>query len=181
MRVKKSMQISQAVKALTDQDRKGQYVFTMRQLRKLFPQDSDRAFSAGLKRLSDSGILTRATKGVYVYELAANKGRHVLEHIAKAMRGGEYSYISMESALSEYGRISQVPIDRLTVMTTGRKGEYKTPYGIIEFTHTSRPVREIVQRMVEKDRPLRIAKEDAAVSDLRRTGRNLHLLTESGA
>lgn len=38
---------------------------------------------------------------------------------------GEYNYISLESALSEYGIISQIPIDRLTIMTTGRKGEYK--------------------------------------------------------
>ncbi len=41
----------------------------------------------------------------------------------------------LESALSEYGVISQIPIDRLTIMTTGRKGHYKTPYGTIEFTH----------------------------------------------
>ena len=54
------------------------------------------------------------------------------------MRRGEYSYISLETMLSEYGAISQVPIDRLTVMTTGRKGEYETPFGVIEFTHTKR-------------------------------------------
>ncbi len=33
---------------------------------------------------------------------------------------GEYNYVSLESMLSEYGLISQIPIDRLTVMTTGR-------------------------------------------------------------
>ncbi|MDV7106381.1 hypothetical protein R3X26_18525 [Vibrio sp. TH_r3] len=31
--------------------------------------------------------------------------------------------------LSDFGVISQIPVDRLTVMTTGRSGEFKTPLG----------------------------------------------------
>jgi len=52
--------------------------------------------------------------------------------------------------LSEYGVISQIPLDRLTVMTTGRKGIYKTIYGTIEFTHTKRSVENILD---QNDRP----------------------------
>lgn len=42
--------------------------------------------------------------------------------------------------VSESGAISLIPLDRLTVMMSGRKGHYETPYGVIEFTHTKRPV-----------------------------------------
>jgi len=94
------------------------------------------------------------------------------------LRRGDYSYVSLESALSEYGAISQIPIDRLTVMTTGRKGEYKTPYGTIEFTHTKRNLQNILQSMRDVGRPLRLANPMAAWRDLKRTGRNTHLVEE---
>lgn len=79
--------------------------------------------------------------------------------------------------LAEYGVISQIPLDRLSIMTTGREGVYKTAYGTIEFTHTKRSISDIIDniRTIEK-RPLRIATQGAALRDLKRVGRNLHLL-----
>src|SRR5690606_10369240 len=92
-------------------------------------------------------------------------------------RYGEYNYISLESMLSEYGAISQIPVDRLTVMTTGRKGVYKTLYGVIEFTHTKRSVEDILQSTrVIADKPLRIATPETAWRDLKRVGRNKTLV-----
>ncbi|CDH34911.1 conserved hypothetical protein [Xenorhabdus bovienii str. Intermedium] len=96
--------------------------------------------------------------------------------IAKTMRRGEYNYVSLESALSEYGAISQIPIDRLTVMTTGRKGEYNTPFGTVEFTHTKRAVSDIINHIQDVGRPLRLANKQAAYRDLKRAGRNTHLV-----
>lgn len=85
----------------------------------------------------------------------------------------------MESILSEYGVISQIPVSRLTVMTTGRSGVHKTPYGTIEFTHTKRPIPELLERTMEaKGRPLRIATKRAAVRDLVRVGRNVNLIDQ---
>lgn len=69
----------------------------------------------------------------------------------------EYNYINLESALSECGIISQISIDRLPIMTTDRKGEYKTSYGVIEFTHTKRSVTDILDNINSVGRPLRIA------------------------
>jgi hypothetical protein len=89
---------------------------------------------------------------------------------------GFYNYISLESALSEAGAISQIPLDRLTVMTTGRKGEYRTPYGVIEFTHTKRPEMEILDHVYSAGRPLKMATLTTALRDLKRVGRNTHLL-----
>ncbi|MCG9752071.1 DUF6088 family protein [Vibrio brasiliensis] len=132
-----------------------------------------------LKRLVKNQILERVARGIYLYTLS--KGRfssNTLEIIAKTLRRGEYSYVSLESALSEYGVISQIPVDRLTVMTTGRKGEYKTRYGVIEFTHTKKSVPDIIDSIRSVGRPLRVAAKETAVRDLKRVGRNVHLIID---
>lgn len=62
-------------------------------------------------------------------------------------------------------------------MTTGRKGIYKTIYGVIEFTHTKRTVKDILENTIKiKERPLRIASKEAALRDLKRVGRNMNLI-----
>lgn len=166
-----------AIQRLNALDQKGRYVFWLRDLEKIFAEDSQHTLHAGLNRLVSKNLLERVGRGVYIYALSHHKkGPNTLELIARTLRRGEYNYISLETALSEYGVISQIPMDRLTVMTTGRKGEYKTPYGTIEFTHTKRTVRDIVQNINATGRPLRMAKKQAAWRDLKRVGRNTHLV-----
>jgi predicted transcriptional regulator of viral defense system len=172
------MKKTSAIKIFIEWDTKGRCVYTLSDLAKLFPEDSHRTLQEGVNRLVKAGILQRACRGVYVYMLSHNKGSYLIEQIAKALRRGDYNYVSLESALSEYGAISQIPIDRLTVMSTGRKGEYKTPYGTIEFTHTKRKLQDILQSMKEVGRPLRLANPLAAWRDLKRVGRNTHLVDE---
>lgn len=169
-----------ALDVLRDWDRQGRHVFTRKTLAKLFPEDSPKAFSEGLNRLLRAGLLTRVCRGVYVNPHAHSLDSRVIERVAQALRPGEFNYVSLESALSEYGEISQIPIDRLTVMTTGRKGVYETPYGTIEFTHTARPAADILShvRTVE-GRPLRLAGRDAAWRDLKRVGRNVGMVDEA--
>jgi len=166
-----------AIRVLADWDRLGRHVFTRRDLAKLFADDDPPAFAAGLRRLVQSGVLVHACRGVYVNPRAASLDSRVIERIARVLRPGAFSYVSLESLLSESGAISQIPIDRLTVMTTGRKGVYETPYGVIEFTHTKRPAAEVLAgiRQVE-DRPLRIATPAIAWRDLKRVGRNVQLV-----
>lgn len=168
-----------ALEILRDWDRQGRYVFTRKALAKLFPEDSPKAFSEGLNRLVRAGLLTRVCRGVYVNPHAHSFDSRVIERVAQALRPGEFNYVSLESALSEYGEISQIPIDRLTVMTTGRKGVYETPYGTIEFTHTARPAADILSHVrTVAGRPLRIAGRDAAWRDLKRVGRNVGMVDE---
>ncbi len=172
----------QAFKALRVLEQRGVYVLAKRDLEKLFPDEQEKTFQKSLQRLVADGILERVAKGIYLNAMAASAKRLIVEYIASAMRRGYFSYISLESALSEYGAISQVPMSRITVMTTGAKGTYDTPYGTIEFTHTKRSPAEIVQRsIVDPNRPLRIASKEAALQDLRRVGRNLDLLIPSGS
>lgn len=172
------MKKAEAIKKFAEYDKQGRHIFTHSDLAKIFHQDNERTLRAGIKRLVDDGFLVRVIKGVYLYDIAHSKGADTLELIAKAIRRGEYNYVSLESALSEYGVISQIPIDRLTVMTTGRSAEYKTPLGIIEFTHTKRSPTDILTNTTITGRPLRLATKYAAYRDLKRVGRNTHLVSE---
>jgi len=164
-----------AINTLDTFSRHGRYVFHINDLKYLFSDESDRTLKASLKRLVEANILTRADQGVYVYNRAP-KDSFILEHITRTVRRGEYNYVSPESALSQYGVISQIPMDRLTVMTTGRAGEFKTPWGVIELTHTNRSISDILNSTVETTAPIKFAKKETALRDLRRVGRNTHLI-----
>jgi len=164
-----------AINTLDKFSQNGRYVFHLNDLRYMFSAESERTLKASLKRLVETNILTRAAQGVYVYNRAL-KDSFILEHITKTVRRGEYNYVSLESALSQYGVISQIPMDTLTVMTTGRGGEFKTPWGVIELTHTNRSISDILNSTVETTSPIKFASKETALRDLRRVGRNMHLV-----
>lgn len=167
----------EAFNTLAKLDRVGIYVFTKSDLAKAFPEEKSKAFEKSLQRLVGDGLLERVAKGVYVNPMARSKKGQVIEDIAAVLRRGHFSYVSRESMLSEYGVISQVPLSRITIMTTGATGLYETPYGTIEFTHTKRRPAELVQRtMSVPGRPLRIATKQAAIADLVRAGRNVNMI-----
>lgn len=167
----------QAVQVLRLWDLQHKYVFTHADLRKLFAEDKPKAFNEGLGRLVKAGLLIRACRGVYVNPYALSQDGYTIEHIAKALRRGEFNYVSLESILVECGAISQMLIDRLTVMTTGREGIYPTPYGTIEFTHTRRSTADILNSIhTVPYRPLRVATKETAWRDLKRVGRNISMV-----
>ena len=165
------------LQVLTNWDRRERCVYTLGDLARLFPEDAPATLQAGVERQMRAGVLKRACRGVYVYPLGRSFGADVIERVAVALRRSEYNYVSLESALSEYSIISQVPFS-LTVMTTGRGGSIRTRYGTIEFTHTERSGDSILSSTVEIGRPMRLAKPLAAVRDLRRVGRNTQLIDE---
>jgi predicted transcriptional regulator of viral defense system len=171
------MERMQAINMLTELDRRGVYVLTKGDLVKAFPDEQVKTLEKSLQRLVAEGILQRASKGIYVNPAAKSKTGNVIEDIAAVLRRGHFTYLTRESMLSEYGIISQVPLSRITLMTTGANGVYDTPYGTIEFTHTKRRPAEIIKRtLVAKDRPLRLATREAAVQDLVRCGRNVNMM-----
>jgi hypothetical protein len=172
------MKRMELISGLTSLERRGVCVLTKKDLEKLFPSENEKSMEKSLQRMVKDGLLINAARGVYVNALASlrNSGR-IVEDVAKALRPRNLSYVSLESMLSEYGIISQIPVSRLTVMTTGARGVYDTPFGTIEFTHTKRSIPDILERTVfVKDRPLRIAKKLVAVKDLLRVGRNTDLI-----
>jgi hypothetical protein len=171
-----------AAQALRLWDKQGRFVFARRALAKLFAEELSKTFTEGLNRMVRSGLLLRACRGIYVNPHANCFDAHVLERIALALRPGEYNYLGLESVLAEYGEISQIPVDRLTVVTTGRKGSYQTPYGVIEFTHTQRALGDILSHIRSvADRPLRVASKEAAWRDLKRVGRNIAMVSAASS
>lgn len=172
------MKQATAIQRLSQFEQQGRYVYSKHDLAKIFSEDSKRSLESGLGRLVKNNLLQHAARGVYVYVLSPRcKGPDTLELVARTLRRGAYSYVSLESALSEYGVISQIPTT-LTMMTTGRAGEYVTPYGRLEFTHTKRDIADILPHLVEVGRPLKMASKFAALRDLKRVGRNLHLVNK---
>ncbi|KMJ45155.1 hypothetical protein AB204_10700 [Xenorhabdus khoisanae] len=164
-----------AINKLDEFSKMGRAIFLLQDLKVIFAGKSSKTLQKSVARLVKTKLLLRITKGVYVYT-RASMGGYPLETIAKNIRRGEYNYISLESALSQYGLIPQIPIDRLTIMSTGRTGEFKTPWGVIEITHTSREPSEILKATLESRSPLRIARKETALRDQKRVGRNMHLV-----
>ncbi len=98
----------QAIQIFRNWDKQNKYVFTHSDLRKLFVKDKPKAFTEGLNRMVKAGLLVRACRGVYVNPYAISQDGYTIEHIAKALRRGEFNYVSLESMLVEYGAISQI-------------------------------------------------------------------------
>jgi len=172
------MKRMELITSLMNLERRGVFVLTKKDIGKLFPLENEKSMEKSLQRMVKDGLLIKAARGIYINALVASRHKSwMLENIAKALRPGKLSYVSLESMLSEHGVISQIPLSRLTVMTTGAGGIHDTPYGTIEFTHTKRSIPEILDRTIFiKDRPLRIAKKQAAVTDLLRVGRNTDMI-----
>jgi hypothetical protein len=62
-------------------------------------------------------------------------------------------------------------------MTTGRKGEFRTPYGVVEFTHTSRKATDIVANIIDRPKHrIPLATEAYALENLKAVRRNLTML-----
>ena len=166
------------IEQLAGLERRGIFVLAKRDIEKLFPDEDEKSMEKSLQRMVKDGLLVKAARGIYVNPAAAyrNPGR-VVEEVAKALRPGKLCYVSLESMLSEHGVISQIPVSRLTVMTTGASGIHESPYGTIEFTHTKRSVPDVLSRTVFfKGRPLRMAKKRVALQDLLRVGSNTDMI-----
>jgi len=170
------MNQTDAIKALVSWDMQGRHVFRKRDLQMVF-SESGQTLDQTLARLVKAAVLERAAYGIYVFAMSRHIGSSTIEHIARNLRRGEITFESLESALSQWGVISQIPIDRITLMTTGRSGEYKTPYGVIELTHTKASVAEIAANIVERDgHALPLATKEYAYKNLCSVRRNLHLV-----
>ncbi len=154
-------------------------VFTQEDLALMMGDTANQAFLKYLHKAVKAGVLNRIAVGLYYNPLAGIKTLGVLEHIATLLHWKSFLYISLESQLSHIGVISQIPMKRLTVMTTGRSGETKTPFGVIEFTHTSKDPDSLVDELYfDPEVGMLRAKKDRAIADLKRVGRNQHMLME---
>ena len=150
--------------------------FKSRELGRIFEAEGETLRST-LRRLVDAGIVERVARDLYWIDSPSAKGIPAIEELAGALRSGEFNFIGMESAASLWSVISQIPVDRLTVVTTGREGEFKTPFGVIEFIHTASSPSEIIANTVDyPGHGLRLATKDYTVRGLLRARRSVHLI-----
>jgi len=171
------MDVTTLNRLLQAQDRQGRWLFSAAQLRRL-AGDRPKAFEAAVHRHCESGLLQRVAHGLYANPHARSAPPHRLEAVARQLRPMDYTYVSLESRLSELGLISQIP-GVLTVMTSGRSRVCETAYGTIEFTHSARDVPSLIasgQVVFDAERGIHVATAIRARGDLRRVGRNVDLL-----
>ncbi|MGA1531417.1 MAG: type IV toxin-antitoxin system AbiEi family antitoxin [Kiritimatiellia bacterium] len=163
------------LRQLADNER---YLFTLTDLSALFPGASSSTFKSLLSRLVGRGDLLRICRGLYQPSWIQPDHGFVLYHAAARLRSGCFTYLSLESVLSEGGVIAQIPMQRVTLMTSGRGGTIDCGgYGVIEFTHTrQRPEQVMLQLSYDPERRLWCSNIKQALRDLRRTGRNLDLI-----
>ncbi|MCD6619654.1 type IV toxin-antitoxin system AbiEi family antitoxin [Aeromonas veronii] len=172
------MKSSELIKQLRHFDQKHDYwLYTLPELALLFPDEKPQQLKNSLIRQRKAGNLLKVGGGLYAWPDARSLPMYRLEHLIKRLRPRELSYISLESALSMHGWISQVPLAVLTVMTTGRSYLQQTAYGLIEWTHTEQSATTILNGTVwDPTRGCLIARPVQAYRDIRRVGRNLDLV-----
>lgn len=117
------------VKVLTDEARLSD-VILLKDIAAKYNLPAASAWKA-LSRLTDRGLVTHVTKGIYLNKLVRD---YAASDFVALLRPN--SYVSLESALNHWGLSTQSPI-ALTCVTTGKPKEFKTPEFTIAFRSIS--------------------------------------------
>lgn len=159
---------------------KEHYLFTLDDLHGALPEVTRGALKAIVCRAEQDGLLRRVCRGVYLYPKPAYPHGLLLYHAAARLRAAEFNYISLESALSDAGVISQVHINWITLMSSGRSTIVTCgAFGTIEFIHTKRRPEAIASELVYDQRSrLWRASVSLALKDMRSTKRSIDLVDE---
>ena len=167
--------LTQVLQSLTSPEH---YLFALADLRAVFPCHSDNAFKTLLSRATRSGILVRVCRGIYLYPAVDYPKGLLLYHAAALLRSSELNYISLETALSDAGVISQIPFNWITVMSSGRSNKVNCgSFGVIEFVHTSKRADLLTEQLVYDERcHLWRADVGLALQDMKVTRRNMDLI-----
>lgn len=153
----------------------GVWAFSTQTLHLMF-HESQRTMLKALASHQQLGLIRRIARGLYINPRARCLPPDVLSALVPFLRPWDLNYLSLESALSEAGWISQIP-SRLTLMTTGRSQVFETPYGALEFVHTAQGLEQLRSDLnLDSRRELLIATPPRAFRDLKRVGRNLDLV-----
>jgi len=154
------------------------YLFTPSDLRALFPHTSSSAFKTLLSRAERRGHLARVCRGLYLYDKVDYPRGLVLFHAAARLRADAFNYISLETALSDAGAISQMPINSITVMSSGRTSTIGCGvWGTIAFVHTRKRPEAVASQLAYDARcHLWRASPGLAAQDMRDTRRSLDLI-----
>lgn len=136
-----------------------------------------------LSRATKAGLLKRICRGIYFYPAPDYPRGNLLFHAAARLRAGEFNYISLETVLSDAGVISQVPMNWISLMSSGRSHVVDCgDYGHIEFVHTAQRPEDIAGELAyDAERHLWRASLRQAMRDVRATRRSMELVDEEVA
>ena len=154
------------------------YLFTLQDLRALFPDLSNTAFKTVLSRTVAAGYLARVCRSLYLYKKAMLPTGLLLFHAAAQLRADAFNYISLETVLSDAGIISQIPINSISIMSSGRSNIISCgEFGTIEFIHTNRKPTDIMEQLsYDANCHLWRASVPLALKDMKTTHRNCDLI-----
>ena len=163
---------------LLDNASEDHYLFASSDLRALFSDLSDAAFKVLLSRAVGSELLQRVCRGVYLYKRALPADGLLLFHTAALLRANRFNYISLETALSDAGVISQIPINSITIMSSGRSNIFNCGnFGTIEFVHTNQNPRLLMDSLTYDQKcGMWRANVALAIRDMKTTRRNTDLV-----
>lgn len=175
--------IKQLTRSLASLASPEHYLFALADLHALLPDLSEAALKTLLSRAAAEGHLARVCRGIYLYGQVAYPRGLVLFHAAARLRASTFNYISLETALSDAGVISQMPINCITIMSAGRSNRIDCgAWGAIEFVHTSKRPEDIADQLHYDARcHLWRASIALALQDMRATRRNMDLIDWSVA
>lgn len=154
------------------------YLFTLSNLRALFFDLSNAAFKTLLSRTIRSGYLSKVCRGLYICKRAMPLNGLVLFHAAALLRADTFNYISLETVLSDAGVISQIPMNWISIMSSGRSNIIACgEFGTIEFVHTRQKPSQIMEQLFyDVNCRLWRATVPLALRDMKATHRNCDLI-----
>ena len=173
MQMQPMKQLEQVLAELADGEH---YLFSSSDLQGALPLQKDMAVL--LSRAEKSRIIKRICRGIYLYARADYPRGLMLFHVAALLRAGEFNYISLETALSDAGVISQIHMNWITLMSSGRSNVIHCgDFGRIEFVHTTQKPDDVADRLIY-DPTCRLwrAAPSLALRDMRATRRNKDLI-----
>lgn len=154
------------------------YLFSLKNLRMLCPDLSEGAFKTLLSRAVQTGYLERVCQGLYAYKSAIFSDGLLLFHVAVILRAAQFNYISLETVLSDAGVISQIPMNWISIMSSGRSNVISCgKFGTIEFIHTNQKPADIMNQLFyDRSCGMWRANVALAIRDMKATHRNCDLI-----
>ncbi|MBI2641408.1 hypothetical protein HYW87_02320 [Candidatus Roizmanbacteria bacterium] len=106
-------------------------LFTLLDVQKLFPEESDHAIKVQLSRFGQKGLMTQIKRGLYCFDQSQ------VDEFELANKLYQPSYISMETALNYYGLIPDIT-QSLTSVTLTTTKKIENQFGTFHYVKISR-------------------------------------------
>ncbi len=153
-------------------------LFSENDFLQVFPNLTVQNIRMVLSRAVKNGILERVCKGIYLYPKSGFDFSVVLFKVASKLRADFFNYVSLETVLSQYGVISQMPLGWITVMTTGRRGTISCGrFGSVEFIHTQKTLEKIMPNLhLDSTTGMFWASKKIALQDMKDSKRSMNLI-----